>query len=60
MPHSLAAMVHIQPGSPAAYTFMVLASLTAVAAVVVAGKARAWVRENDPRCHDNIDRAGRD
>lgn len=54
----LTTMIHIQPGSPAAYAFYVLATLTAVTAVIViAGKARTWIRENDPRRHD--DRNGR-
>lgn len=61
MSYLLTAMIPIQPGSPAAYTFMVLASLTTIAAVVViAGKARTWLRENDPRRHDGIDRGSRD
>lgn len=42
------AMIPIQPGSPAAHAFLVLASLTAIAAVVVIViKARTWLREND-------------
>lgn len=61
MPYLLTAMIPIQPGSPAAYTFLVLASLTGIAAVIViAGKARTWLRENDPRLSDDIDRADRD
>lgn len=53
MPHLLATMTLIQPGSPAAYASLALAALTATAVVIVtASKARAWVCENAPRRSD--------
>lgn len=58
-PALMSTMLHLLPGSPAACTFLVLASLSGVTAVIViAGKAPAWVRENGPRRRDGVSRGG--